>query len=279
MNTMKTWLLMGFLTAILIAAGNLFGGPSGALIALMIALAMNFAGYWFSDKIALSMSGAQPVPDGALPGLERMVGRLAERAGIPTPRLYVIPSPQPNAFATGRNPQNSAVAVTEGLLQMMDSEELEGVIAHELAHITNRDILIGSVAAAFAGAISMLANMAQWAAIFGTSSDDEEGGGGLLGSLALMIFGPIAATLVQLAISRSREYQADATAADLVGSPYGLIRALRKLELGTQAIPVAVSPATAHMYIAQPFAGGGIMSLFSTHPPMAERIRRLETLR
>lgn len=281
MNTMKTWILMGLLSTLLVIAGNLLGGPSGAALALVLSLVMNFVGYWFSDKMALSMSGAYPVTESQAPELYAMTRTLCDRAGLPMPRLYVIPQAQPNAFATGRNPENAAVAVTEGLLQLLDRDELEGVLAHELAHVQNRDILVGSVAAAFAGAITMLANMAQWALMFGAGRGDdeeEEGAGGLAGSLVLMIVGPIAATLVQMAISRSREYMADATAARLTGNPGGLARALRKLAYGAQAIPMQVNPAASHMYIANPLSGGGLMSLFSTHPPIAERIKRLEQL-
>lgn len=281
MNTWKTWIFMGALSALLVVGGNLVGGPNGAMMAFLFALVMNFASYWFSDRMALSMSGAQAVTREEAPQLYAMTESLCARAGLPMPRLYIIPQDQPNAFATGRNPENAAVAVTRGLLEMMNQDEVKGVIAHELAHIKNRDILIGSLAATFAGAITMLANMAQWAMIFGGSrQDDEEEGnaGGLVGSLVMMIVAPIAASLVQMAISRNREYLADATAAEIVGSPTGLIYALQKLAYGTKTIPLDVNPAASHMYIANPLSGAGLMNLFSTHPPIEERIQRLRTL-
>lgn len=283
MNTLKTWLLMGILSAVLVLLGRLVGGPTGAMVAFVLSLVMNFAGYWFSDRMALAMSGARPLSESEAPELYALTRRLCRRAGLPMPRLYLIPEEQPNAFATGRNPENAAVAVTEGLLRMMDRDEVEGVIAHELAHIKNRDILVGSLAATFAGAITMLADMAQWALLLGGGArhdEDEEGGGGvgMLGSLLMALLAPIAATLIHLAISRSREYLADATAARIVGSPRGLIRALEKLAYATRAIPMAVSPAASHLYIANPLSGEGLMSLFSTHPPIEDRIRRLRAM-
>lgn len=283
MNTLKTWLLMGILSAVLVLLGRLVGGPTGAMVAFVLSLVMNFAGYWFSDRMALAMSGARPLSESEAPELYALTRRLCRRAGLPMPRLYLIPEEQPNAFATGRNPQNAAVAVTEGLLRMMDRDEVEGVIAHELAHIKNRDILVGSLAATFAGAVTMLADMAQWALLFGGGArhdEDEEGDGGvgILGSLLMAVLAPIAATLIHLAISRSREYLADATAARIVGSPRGLIRALEKLAYATRAIPMAVSPAASHLYIANPLSGEGLMSLFSTHPPIEDRIRRLRAM-
>ncbi|HEY8415020.1 MAG TPA: zinc metalloprotease HtpX [Thermaerobacter sp.] len=281
MNVWRTWLLMGALSALLVVFGHLLGGQSGALFALVVSAAMNLAGYWFSDRLVLSMSGATPVSEAEAPELYEITRRLCQRAGLPMPRLYMIPAAQPNAFATGRNPQNAAVAVTAGLLEMMDRSELEGVIAHELAHIKNRDILVASVAAALAGAITMLADMAQWALIFGGGrhEDEEEGGAGsMLGSLLMVFLAPLAAMLIQLAISRSREYLADATAARIVGHPHGLIRALEKLAYATQAVPMRVNPAVSHMYIAQPLSGEGLLHLFSTHPPISERIRRLRAM-
>lgn len=283
MNTkLKTWLLMGVLSALLVWGGGAIGGSSGMMIALVMSLLMNLTGYWFSDRIALAMAGAQPVSESEAPDLYVVTRRLCQKAGLPMPRLYLIPQAQPNAFATGRNPENAAVAVTEGLLRLMSRDELEGVIAHELAHIRNRDILIGSVAAAFAGAITYLANMAQWALMFaGAGRRDEEDGagdGGLASSLLMVILGPIAATLVQMAISRNREYLADATAARITGSPHGLANALEKLAQATRMIPMDVNPATSHMYIANPLSGSGIMHLFSTHPPIEERVRRLRAM-
>lgn len=251
------------------------------MIALVFAGLMNFVGYWFSDKIALSMSGAQQVSESEAPDFHRMVRELCRRAELPMPRLYVIPSATPNAFATGRNPQHSAVAVTSGIMNILSRDELEGVVAHELAHVKNRDILISSVAAMIAGAISQLAHMAQWAMIFGGMSrdrDEDRGGGGLLGGLAMMIVGPIAAMLIQMAISRSREYQADATGAEICGRPLSLANALLKLENGNHRLPMDVNPAQAQMYIVNPLTAGGIASLFSTHPPMTERIKRLQDL-
>ena len=280
MNTMKTWLLMGTLSILLVLIGQWLGGTGGAMIAFIFALGMNFFGYWFSHKIAIRMSGAQPVTEEQAPRLYEMTRNLCDGAGLPMPKLYIIPQMQPNAFATGRNPDNSAVAVTQGLMQMMNHAELEGVIAHELAHIKNRDILIGSLAATFAGAITMLANMAQWAMIFGGGRrDDEEGAGGLIGSLAMIIVMPLAATLVQMSISRSREYIADQTAADMIGSADGLASALEKLGYGTARIPMDVNPAASHMYIAAPLKGEGLMSFFSTHPPIQERVNRLREWR
>ena len=251
------------------------------MIALVFAGLMNFVGYWFSDKIALSMSGAQQVSEGEAPDFHRMVRELCRRADLPMPRLYVIPSATPNAFATGRYPQHSAVAVTSGIMNILNRDELEGVIAHELSHVKNRDILISSVAAMIAGAISQLAHMAQWAMMFGGMSrdrDEDSGGGSLLGGLAMMIVGPIAAMLIQMAISRSREYQADATGAEICGRPLSLANALLKLENGNHRFPMDVNPAQAQMYIVNPLTAGGIARLFSTHPPMAERVKRLQDI-
>jgi heat shock protein HtpX len=237
---------------------------------------MNVGGYWFSDRVALKLSRAQPLPDDQAPGLHQAVASLSQRAGIPTPKLYLIPSEQPNAFATGRNPQNAAVAVTEGLLRHLPGDQVEGVIAHELAHIKNRDILVSSIAATIAAAISGIATFLQFSWLFG--GEDDESPLGIVGTIAAIIFAPMAAMLLQLAVSRQREYLADATAAELMGTPRPLMDALGSLERGTQLIPMQVPPATASMYIANPLRGQGVASLFSTHPPMEERIRRLAAL-
>jgi heat shock protein HtpX len=280
-NTIKTFILLAGLTALMLGIGQAIGGRSGLVMALILAGVMNFIGYWFSDKIALAMSGAKPVEESQAPEIYQMVRQLCVRAELPMPRLYVIPSPTPNAFATGRNPQNAAVAVTSGIVQVLSRDELEGVLAHELAHIKNRDILISSLAAVLAGAIAQLAHIAQFALMFGGMSrdrDEEEGGGGLLGGLAMIIVGPIAAMLIQMAISRSREYLADATGAKFCGRPLSLANALQRLENANHRLPMEVNPAQAQMYIVNPLTGGGIASLFSTHPPMAERIRRLQEM-
>ena len=276
-GTLKTYLFMAVLTALFVVIGGALGGQTGMVIALVIAAAMNFGSYWFSDKIVLRMYQAREIGPNELPWLYNMVRDLAQRAGLPMPRVYVIPQDQPNAFATGRNPQHAAVAFTEGILHLLDREELEGVAAHELAHIKNRDILIGSIAATVAGAISMIANMAQWAMIFGSSSDEEEGGS-IFSTLLMLILAPIAAMIIQMAISRSREYLADATGAKISGNPRGLANALRKLHHGVAKIPGEATPATAHMFVVNPLRGGGVMSLFSTHPDMEKRIARLEKL-
>lgn len=280
-NTLKTFILLAGLTALLLAIGSAIGGRSGLMIALVFAAIMNLIGYWFSDKIALGMSGARPVSEAEAPQLYQIVRELCLRAELPMPRLYVIPSDTPNAFATGRNPEHAAVAVTSGIVNILNRDELEGVLSHELAHVKNRDILISSVAAVIAGAISQLAHMAQWAMIFGGMSRDrdDEGGGGLMGGLAMMIVGPIAAMLIQMAISRSREYQADATGARICGKPQSLANALLKLESANRRLPMDVNPAQAQMYIVNPLTAGGIATLFSTHPPIAERVRRLQEIR
>jgi heat shock protein HtpX len=276
-NVLRTTVLLAALTALFLVIGGAIGGNQGLFIAFVFALLMNFASYWFSDKIVLSMYGAREVSLNEAPDLYRLVQRLAQRAGIPMPRVYIIPSDAPNAFATGRNPQHGAVAVTEGILRMLDTDELAGVLAHELGHIRNRDTLIMTVAATLAGAITMLAHMAQWGAIFGFGRRDEEdsGGGGILGLLFMAILAPIAATLIQLAISRSREYFADSTGAAVAGSPSGLARALEKLHYASQRLPMDANPATAHLFIVNPLTGGSLVNLFSTHPPIEERIRRL----
>jgi len=278
MNTAKTVFLMVLLTGLFIVIGYWLGGESGMILAFGLAFLMNVFSYWFSDKIVLKMYRAQPVDEATSPTLYRIVHRLAQRAGMPMPKVYIIPQAQPNAFATGRNPQHAAVAATQGLLQIMDEEELEGVIAHELSHVGNRDILIGTIAATVAGAIMILARMAQFAAIFGGGGRDNNRGGNPIGLIFIAIFSSIAAMLIQMAISRSREYQADASAAKLSGNPRGLARALNTLQQSAQRLPMQASPATAHMFIVNPFTAKGITKLFSTHPPVEERIARLERL-
>jgi heat shock protein HtpX len=278
MNTMKTFLLMGILTVMLVFIGRLLGGEGGMIMAFVLAAVMNFGTYWFSDKLVLRMYKAQPVTQAAAPDLYQMVQELSTRANLPMPKVYVIPSDQPNAFATGRNPEHAAVAVTQGIMRTLTRDELRGVIGHELAHVKHRDILVGTVAATMAGAISMIANMAQWAMIFGggRSSDDE--GGNPIAGLAMMIVAPIAAMMVQMAISRSREFLADEGGAQIAGNPLALSSALRKLDAKAHQIPMQASPATAHMFIVNPLTGGGLMKLFSTHPPMEERVARLEAM-
>lgn len=279
MNNVRTVLLMTLLTVLLVFIGNLLGGQSGMIIGLLFAAAMNFGSYWFSDRIVLGMYGAKELSPDEAPELFRMTEDLTRRAGLPMPKLYLIPGEQPNAFATGRNPEHAAVAVTEGILRLLPREELRGVIAHELAHVKHRDILIGSIAATMAGAISMVANMAQWALIFGGgrhSSDDE--GGHPVAGLLMIIIAPIAAMLIQMAISRSREFLADEGGATMAGDPISLANALRRLHKGAQEIPMHATPATAHMFIVNPLTGGRLMNLFSTHPPMEERIARLEAM-
>ncbi len=278
MNTMKTFLLMGILTVMLVFIGRLLGGEGGMIMAFVLAAVMNFGTYWFSDKLVLRMYKAQPVTQADAPDLYQMVQELSNRANLPMPKVYVIPSDQPNAFATGRNPENAAVAVTQGIMRTLTRDELRGVIGHELAHVKHRDILVGTVAATMAGAISMIANMAQWAMIFGggRSSDDE--GGNPIAGIAMMIVAPIAAMMVQMAISRSREFLADEGGAQIAGNPLSLSSALRKLDAKAHEIPMQASPATAHMFIVNPLTGGGLMKLFSTHPPMEERVARLEAM-
>jgi heat shock protein HtpX len=279
-NVLRTTVLLAALTALFLVIGGAIGGNQGLFIAFVFALVMNFASYWFSDKIVLTMYGAREVSLNEAPDLYRLVQRLAQRAGIPMPRVYIIASEAPNAFATGRNPQHGAVAVTEGILRTLDTDELAGVLAHELGHIRNRDTLIMTVAATLAGAITMLAHMAQWGAIFGFGRRDDEdsGGGGMLSLLFMAILAPIAATLIQLAISRSREYFADSTGAAIAGSPSGLARALEKLHYASQRLPMEANPATAHLFIVNPLTGGSLANLFSTHPPIEERIRRLRRI-
>jgi heat shock protein HtpX len=272
----RTWLLIAGLTGLLIAIGVVIGGGALYLFAAF-AVVLNLVGYWFSDKIALKASRAQPVEPGALPWLEAAVQDLAARARVPTPRLYLIPSEQPNAFATGRNPQHAAVAVTEGLLRYLPEDQVKGVLAHEFAHIKNRDILVSSIAAMVAGAIAAIANILQFSLLFG--GDDEDNGLlGLVGTIATILFAPLAAMLLQLAVSRQREYLADVTGAQLLGRGAPLANALESLERGAQALPMAVNPATASLYAVNPLPRMGVATLFMTHPPIAERIRRLRAL-
>ena len=272
-NGIKTALLLGLLSGLLLVIGQLLGGQSGLVIAFGFAVVMNFVSYWFSDKIVLMMYKAQPV--GPEHPLARVVDRLAQRGGLPMPKVYVIPDLSPNAFATGRNPQHAAVAATEGLLRILDERELEGVIAHELAHVKHRDILIGSIAATIAAAIMMLARMAQFAAFFGGAGRDDDRGSNPIALLATIILAPIAAMLIQAAISRSREFAADRGGAAIAGNPYGLVDALRKIETAARRVPLDANPATAHMFIVKPFSAKGLLSLFSTHPPTEQRIRAL----
>src|SRR5580698_2650782 len=275
-NTFKTALLLTSLTLLLMFIGQHFGGESGMMLALAFAIVMNFGAYFFSDKIALATYRAQPVTREQLPRAYAAVERLTQKIGIPMPKIYVIPTESPNAFATGRNPQHASVAVTQGILNLLNDEELEGVLAHELGHVNNRDILISSVAATVAGAVTMLASMGRFAMIFGGmggNRDDRRGGG--IGALIMLILAPIAASLIQLAVSRSREYQADATGAHFTGNPYALASALAKLDAYSRRIPMQATPSTAHLFIIQPLLGMNFGSLFSTHPPIAKRIERL----
>ena len=281
MNQFKTYILMALLTALLGWIGYLVGGTNWAIIALCFAAVMNFSVYWFSDRIVLKMYHAQEVTEAEEPGLHRIVRELALRGGLPMPKVYVIPKDAPNAFATGRNPQHAAVAVTTGIKRLLTEEELKGVLAHELSHIRHRDILIGTVAATIAGAISMIATMARFGAMFGGLGGDNREGGGIAQLVAILVLttlATIAAFLIQMAISRSREYHADEGGARLAGNPRYLARALAKLDSGAKRIPMQVNPSTAHMFIVNPLRGKGIQSLFSTHPPIEERIRRLEAM-
>jgi len=279
MNQMKTFILMALLTVLLVWLGSVVGGRNGALYALVFAGVMNFGVYWFSDRIVLKMYRAQEVTEAEEPVLHRIVRELTVRGGLPMPKVYIIPQDAPNAFATGRNPEHAAVAVTTGIKGLLSEEELKGVLAHELTHIGHRDILIGTIAATIAGAISFIATMARWGAIFG-GGDDREGGG--MAQFAVMIIlttlASLAALLIQMAISRSREYLADEGGAKLAGNPLFLSRALAKLDAKAQRIPLEANPSTAHMFIVNPLRGGGVTRLFSTHPPMEERIRRLEAM-
>jgi heat shock protein HtpX len=278
MNNIKTMLLLVMLTLIFITAGAAMGGKNGMTIGLIFALGMNLFSYWFSDKIVLKMYRAREVSEAEAPELYGVVRRLAQKAEIPMPRVYIINQDQPNAFATGRNPNHAAVAVTTGIMRILSHEELMGVIGHELAHVKHRDILIGTIAATFAGAISYLAQMAQWAMIFGGHRGDDDEGGSPIAAIVMMIVGPIAAMIVQMAISRSREYVADEGGANISGNPRYLSGALRKLDAASRKIPMDANPATSHMFIVSPLSGGGLLKLFSTHPPIEERIARLESM-
>ncbi|WP_457641264.1 zinc metalloprotease HtpX [Persephonella sp.] len=282
MHTIKTVLLLGVLTGLFLLVGKILGGQTGMIIAFFFAMAMNFLAYWFSDKMALAMYRAKEIPYEEAPWLHDMVEELARNAGIPKPRVYLAPIDIPNAFATGRNPKNAVVAVTSGILNILSPDELRGVLAHEVAHIKNRDILISSIAATIGGAISMIAEMAFWSNLFGGNDEEDNGIGGLIGSFLLFILAPIAAMIIQMAISRSREYAADATGAQICRCPLSLAKALEKLEMAAQQLaPIAskeVNPGTAHMMIVNPLKGSAIASLFSTHPPTQERIRRLYEL-
>ena len=279
MNNIKTVILLGSLTGLLILIGGWFGGRDGVVIAFLFAMVLNFGSYWFSDKIVLKMYRAREASEADAPELYSMVKDLALRAGLPMPRLYVIPGNAPNAFATGRNEHHAAVAVTEGILGLLNRDELEGVLSHELTHIKNHDILISSIAATVAGAIMMLAGMARWAAIFGVGRDDDEEGGGIVGLIVMAVLAPIAATIIQMAISRSREYLADEGGARISGKPSGLASALEKLSHASKAAPVNVNPSTAHLFIVKPFTGRSIANLFSTHPPIEKRVEKLRAMR
>nr|WP_205694781.1 zinc metalloprotease HtpX [Corallococcus coralloides] len=280
-NALKTTVLLAGLTGLVLVIGQRLGGAQGLMMAGLFAVVMNFGSYWFSDRIALAIHGAQPLSYEQAPWLHEMVERLAARAGMPKPKVYLLPTAQPNAFATGRNPSHAAVAVTAGIMDILDRRELEGVLAHEIGHVRNRDTLIGTVAATLAGVISYAAQMLFW---FGGSmlsrSDDDEGGGlaGALSNLGLLLVAPIAATLLQLAVSRSREYGADATGAELCGDPDALASALLKMERSAEVMPYDRAPATSHLFIVNPLHHGGVMSLFSTHPPIPERVRRLREM-
>lgn len=279
-NTLKTGLLLAVLTALFLLIGNAVGGQNGMVMAFGLAVLMNFGAYWFSDKIVLRMYGAKEVSEAEAPQLHGVVRRLSLAAGLPMPKVYLIPTDSPNAFATGRNPEHAAVAVTEGILRMLSPDELEGVLAHEMAHVRNRDILVGTVAATLAGAVMMLARFAQFAAIFGGGGRDrdEEGGGGIFGLLFMAIVAPIGAMLIQMAVSRSREYLADETGAKFCGKPLSLARALEKISGISREVPMDATPATAHMFIVSPLTGGGVLSLFSTHPPVEKRVERLRSM-
>jgi heat shock protein HtpX len=278
MNTFKSTLLLTLLTLLLIAVGNHFGGQNGAVLAFLIAAAMNFITYFFSDRIALAIYHAQSANRSDLPRVYAVLERLTARQNLPMPRVFLIPQDSPNAFATGRNPKHASVAVTRGILDLLSDEELEGVLAHELGHVRNRDILTSSIAATLAGAITLLARMAWWAEIFsgfGGGGGDRRRNGGALTAICMMVLAPLAATLIQLAVSRSREYQADATGAHMTGNPYALASALQKLDAWSKRTPMVATPSTAHLFIVAPLLGGGFGSLFSTHPPIPKRIERL----
>jgi heat shock protein HtpX len=279
-NFVKTTFLLGLLTGLIMLIGGALGGERGVIIAFVLAAGMNFFSYWFSDRLVLAAYGAQELTPEQAPELHEIVQELARAANIPTPRLYLIDSDTPNAFATGRNPNHAAVAVTRGIMSICNRDELKGVLGHELSHVLNRDILTSSIAATLAGAVMMLASWVRWAAIFGGFEERrEEGeGGGMLGLLVMSVLAPFAAMLIQLAISRTREYQADATGARLTRHPLYLASALRKLEIANQRLPLEAGPATAHLFIVNPLSGQGLMRLFSTHPPLEDRIKRLEQM-
>jgi heat shock protein HtpX len=280
-NSVKTAALLAAMTVLFILIGGMLGGEQGMVVAFLFAGLMNFASYWWSDRVVLWMYGAQEVNESQAPQFHALVRRLAQRAGLPMPKVYVIPTDTPNAFATGRNPRHAAVAATEGILRILSPDELEGVMAHELSHVRNRDILISTIAATMAGAIMMLARMAQFAAMFGGArrQDDEEGGGGIVGMILLAILAPLAAMLIQMAISRAREYQADAGGAQLSRKPWALADALEKLERGATALPMEANPSTAHLFIVNPLRGSSLLNLFSTHPPVEQRVARLRAMR
>ncbi|HYA04241.1 MAG TPA: zinc metalloprotease HtpX [Syntrophobacteria bacterium] len=282
-NQLRTTMLLAALTVLILLFGRALGGSQGMVIAFVIAMVMNLGSYWFSDKIVLAMYGAKELSMDEAPDIHRMVAELAQQAGMPKPRIYLVSSNTPNAFATGRNPEHAVVAVTSGIVRLLNLEELRGVLAHELGHVRNRDILIGSIAATMAGAIMMIANMARFAAFFGGfgggSRDSEEGGGSILGLIVMSIVGPLAAVLIQMAISRSREYLADETGARLSGNPLSLASALEKLNHAAHKLPMQdVKPATAHMFTVSPLTGGGLLSLFSTHPPIEKRVQKLQAM-
>jgi len=280
MNNIKAFALMSGLSILLVLLGSALGGTNGAAIFFLISLGMNLFSYYNSDKMVIKMTKAQEIEESKAPQIYAMIRKLTSRAGMPMPKIYVTPSMQPNAFATGRNPENSAVAVTQGLLGILDQDELEGVLAHEIAHIKNRDILIGTMAASIAGAIAMIANVAQWGLMFGGfGGSDDDDGGGILGTVVMALLAPIAAMIIQMAISRSREYGADETGAYLAGNPQGLSRALLKLQAASQRVPMEISPGVAHMFIINPLAGFSLASLFSTHPPVEQRVAKLNLIR
>ena len=274
-NQIRTAILLAAMTALILVIGRLLGGQQGMIIAFVIAIGMNFFSYWFSDKIVLKMYRAQEVTDEQAPEVYDMVRELASRAQLPMPKVFIIPQEAPNAFATGRNPQHAVLAVTQGLLKLMNREEVMGVLAHEMAHVKNRDILIGSIAATMAGAIMILGSMTRWFAFFGGGGSDDDDGGGIVGLIVMAVLAPIAAMIIQMAISRSREYLADATGASFAGHPEGLARALEKLGQYSKRLPMHANPSTAHMFIVNPLSGRSLMSLFSTHPPLKKRIERL----
>jgi heat shock protein HtpX len=279
-NALKTTLLLALLTGLLMWVGDLVGGPQGLVVGLVFAAVMNLGSYWFSDRIVLRMYGARPVTEEEAPALFRIVRELATGAQMPMPRVYLIATDAPNAFATGRSPDHAAVAVTDGIMRLLSLDELRGVLAHELSHVRNRDTLISAVAATLAGVVLMVARMAQWAAIFGGGMrrDERDEGGGALGMLALIVVAPIAAMLIQLAISRSREYEADASGARISHAPESLASALQKIAAASGRIPLPAGPATAHLWIVNPLRGSWLSNLFSTHPPIEERIRRLRSM-